>query len=193
MFEVVLREDNSAPVQLAIGQAYLAANDFTSASEAFERARKLDPHLPGLHFAIGASFWKQQRAADAIAAWREELKTEPGSFETNFALGAALVERSRFGEGERRLSAARSLRPDHAPTLYYLGRIAWKRRGPEALTLVRRSVELDGSNRAARYLLAQIYTARGWKQAAAREFAAVRALSNRQVDEDVDILSSARK
>lgn len=193
LFSEVAMAENSAAVQLAIGQAYLAVNDLASAEEALKRAAALDPKLPGLHFALGSARWKRQQSAEAIAEWQQELKTDPGNFEASFALGAALAESNESDTAEPHLKKARALRPAHGPTLYYLAKIAWKRRSPEAAILLKESVKLDPSNRPAHYLLAQIYKAQGNTQAAARELAVVQDLARKQVQDDIDILENIKR
>jgi tetratricopeptide (TPR) repeat protein len=192
-FRLALSAGDTAAVQLAIGQAYLAANDFDRAIAALKRAVELAPKLPGLHFALGSGYWKQQRVSEALAEWRAELAVDPNSFEAGFALGAALIETRQETEGERQLRSALALRPDHAPTLYYLGRVLWKRGDIRGVKFLEESVGLDPSNRAAHYLLARAYKQQGRDAAAARHFAAVEDLSRRQVAEEVDIIESATK
>lgn len=192
-FALALADGDTAAVQLAIGQAYLGINDFERAGTALHRALALDARTPGLHFALGSSHWKQQRIREAISEWRTELDLDPNSFEANFALGAALVEKKDDMEGEQRLRRAMALRPDHGPTLYYLGRVLWKRNDVRGLRLLEKSVKLDAGNRAAHYLLARAYKRRGDEQAAARHFAIVENLGRMQVEQDIDIVQSATK
>ena len=188
----VLADERSAAVQMAAGQAYLAAADFEKAHAALARALELDPALAGGHFARGSAYWKQQMPDQALEEWQRELVVSPRSFEAHFARGAALVEANRLGEAEPHLTEARRLRPGHAAAQYYLARLYWKTKRP-ALLLLEASVKLDPENRAARFLLAQIYKSLGRIQAAHRELAAVEALAKRQIQEDIDIIEKARR
>ncbi|MFN0100907.1 MAG: tetratricopeptide repeat protein [Bryobacteraceae bacterium] len=192
LFAGVLQKEKSPAVQLAVGQAYLAANDFDAAQAALERALALDAKLPGGHFTLGAIFWKRQMPGEAIGHWKRELELDAVHFESCFAVGAALVENNKLGEAEPYLVRSRGLRPAHAPTLYYLGRIFWKT-GRTAAPLLEESVKLDPGNRAAHFLLAQIYKAQGNTSAAARELAAVKELAGQRVQEEIDILEKARQ
>ena len=185
----LLKDDESAEVQLVLGQAYVAATEFEQADRALRRAIQLKPGLAGARFYLGALRWKQQNEEEAIAAWREELKLDGNSFETLFALGAVLAEKGQFDEAGRLLVQARAKRPRHAATLYFLGKIAWKRGDTTALNLLEESVRLDPKNRQARYLLGQIYAARGRRADAAREYAAVRTLGLEGVQQEIDILA----
>lgn len=191
--EEALRDQNSAEVHLAVGQAYLAANDFQQAEDAFRRALELKPSLPGGHFSLGAARWKQQDEEGATAEWRAELKLGERSFEALFALGAILAEKGRHEEAETLLTHARRMRPTHAATLFYLGKLLWKQRRDGALALLEKSVKLDPENRQARFLLAQVYKALGREAEAARELEAVRKLAAQGVQRDADILEEARQ
>lgn len=186
MLEELLRQEDTPEVQLLLGQAHLAANEFVPAEAAFRRAVALRPETSGAHFLLGAVAWKRQDAPAAIAEWREERKRDPQNFEAAFALGAALAEKGETAEARTVLEMALVLRPRHAPALYYLGRLRRSR------ALLERAVQLDPSIRPAHYLLAQIYRAQGLTAEADRELAAVRRLSQSGVQEDIDIVQSAR-
>ena len=192
-FTLALSSAESAATQLAIGQAWMGNNDFERAEAALRRALTLDARLPGIHFTLGALHWKQQRTPEAILEWERELAVDPRSFEASFALGAALVESKNELRGEPYLRDAHSLRPEHAGTLYYLGRLAIKRGSPEGIQLLEQSVRAEPANRAAHYLLAQAYRSEGNTAAATRHFAVVESLGRKRVEEDIDILESARR
>lgn len=192
LMEEFAGNENSAAVQLALGQAYLGINDFDNAAARFNRALELNPSLPSAHFFQGITHWKQQDVDGAIGEWRLELQRDPASFEALFALGAALAEKGDQDEAKALLTKARGMRPHHAPTLFYLGKLAWKQRRPDAAELLERSAKLDPNNRAAHFLLSEIYRAQGRPQDAARELQAVRRLSAKSVQEDIDILQSSR-
>lgn len=193
LFSSVLSDDASPAVRLAVGQAYLAANELEQARNEVEHALSTDPKLPGAHFTLAGIYWKQQQAGKAVDHWRRELALDPSHFEANFALGAALVESRNLRDAEPFLIKARHLRPQHAPTLYYLGRLYWRLNRPSAAALVERSVQLDPANRGARFLLSQIYKAQGKTQAAREQLAALEALSRKQVQEDIDLFQKARQ
>ena len=192
LLEQLMGGEDSPEAQVVLGQALLAENRLQEAESAFRTAIRLNPRLEGLHFFLGAVKWKGQDVAGAVAEWREEARRAPQSFEAVFALGAALAEKGDPDEGKAWLEQADRMRPNHAPTLYHLGKLAWKARRPGALVLLERSVKLDPDNRAAHYLLAQIYRARGRAREAERELAEVQRLSEAGVREDIDILEGSR-
>lgn len=192
ILEALEQKEDSAEVQLVLGQAYMAENDFDQAERSFRRALEIDPSLRGVHFHLGASRWKQQDERQAIEEWREEVMRDPANFDALFALGAALAEKGDPGEAVKFLAKARGMRPAHGPTLYYLGKLAWKERRPDALELLKHSVAADPDNRAAHYLLAQVYRVLGRTRDAENELVIVRRLSQAHVLQDEDIVQGAK-
>jgi tetratricopeptide (TPR) repeat protein len=193
LLDELLGREDSPQAQVLLGQALLAENRLEDAANAFRTALRLNPNMEGVHFLLGAARWKAQDAAGAIAEWREELRQDPQNFDAVFALGASLAENGAAVEATIWLERARRMRPNHAPTLYHLGKLAWKAQRPEALELLERSVKLDPSNRAAHYLLAQIYRACGRQQDADRALAVVNRLSEDAVRQDLNILEGFRR
>jgi tetratricopeptide (TPR) repeat protein len=188
LLDDLLRQDDSAEVQLLLAQAHLAGNEFAPAVQSLRRALELKPSLRSAHFLLGVAAWKQQDVETAVAEWRRELELDPRQFEPAFALGAALVEKGKNAEARSYLEKALVLRAAHAPSFYYLGKLAHAERKPEARVLLERAVKLDPSIRPAHYLLAQIYRAAGLSAQAERELAAVRRLSAAGVQQDIDIV-----
>ena len=191
LLEQLVGRDDSPEAQVVLGQALLADNRFEDAEKALHQALRLNPQLRGVHFLLGAVKWKTQEAPAAIDEWREEVRRDPSNFEAVFALGAALAEKGDPAEARPLLEKADRMRPNYAPTLYHLGKLAWKEKRAGAQALLERSVAGDQDNRAAHYLLGQIYRARGRVAEAERETAEVRRLSEAGVREDVDILQGA--
>lgn len=185
-----LASSDSAPVQLVLGQAHLAANDFPKAERCFRRALELEPGLKGAHFYLGAAQWKQQNAEAAIAEWSTEAARDPANFDCAFALGALLVEKGNAAAAAPHLNRARAMRPDHAATLYYLARTAPASRRAEAVAMLERSVKIEPSNRAAFFLLARFYKEAGRTRDAGRALAEVQKLADAGVREDIDILEN---
>jgi tetratricopeptide (TPR) repeat protein len=183
----LLDRRDSAEVEMLRGQAMFAENRFDEARAAFELAARLNPRLETVHFHLGATYWKQQQIPEAIAEWRRELAAQPESFQPNYTLGAALA---LFGspEAEPLLRKAVGVKPRSAQALYQLAKLVWQRsKSEEAVSLLERSVASQPKYREARYLLASVYQALGRKSDAAREFSAVRAISERELQRTRDI------
>ena len=187
----------TAPALLVVGQSQLAANDFDAAEKALGRAARLDPSLPGVHFTLGASRWKQRDIVGALTNWREELRVDPSNFEAAFALGAVLAEErvenaTASAEAVQLLESAVARRPQHGAALFHLGKLAWKLNRPGAQALLERAVRAAPENRQAHYLLAQIYKASHRPQDAARHLAIVQRLAAREMQRDIDVVEEAK-
>lgn len=183
----LLERRDSAEVELLRGQALFAENRFEEAREAFQLASRLNPKLGDVHLHIGASYWKQQRTAEAIEEWRRELAAHPAEFQPNYTLGAALAL-AGSAEAEPLLRKAAGLKPHNAQALYQLAKLVWQRsKSAEAVSLLERSVQSQPNYREAHYLLASVYQSLGRKAEAAREFALVRKISDQELQRTRDL------
>lgn len=194
LLEPLLASD-SPDVQFVYGQALFEEGSYVKALEVLQQVQKAKPDAPQLSFYLGAIYWRQQRTDDAIAAWRKELDANPGSFQSNYTLGAALA----FGgpptskEAEQHLRKALQLKPQHPQTLYQLGKILWTRsKSPEAVTLLERAAKNQPDYREVHYLLASVYQTLGRRADAQREFAVVKKLSEAEVQKSRDLFEEGK-
>lgn len=196
LLEDLLRNENSAEIQLLLGQAHLASNRYSEAMLALRKSLELNPGS-WAHIYLGATHWKLQDVKSAILEWREALKIDPNSFEVTFVLGAALAETSSGRDGADEawtlLEQARRMRPQHGSTLYHLGKLAWKASRPQdAKALLLASVEYDPNNRYARYLLSQVYRSLGNLDEARQQLEIAKGLYSEAVTRDRDIFDDLR-
>jgi tetratricopeptide (TPR) repeat protein len=184
--------EESAEVQFLRGQIFVQDNDLDAALTAFEKALQLKPALAKVRFEIGAIHWRKRNAEAAIEAWRAEHEANPRSFEANYALGAALALSAAAREqAEPYLRAALKIKPRHPGASYHLGKLLWTQsKSREAVGLIESAVSGDPESREARYLLATIYQSLGRKADAAREFAEVRRLSEKEVKRGRDLFEA---
>lgn len=187
----LLAEANSPELLLAMGQALLVEERFDEALETLLRARTLQPTLPTLALHLGAVHWRKKNVPQALAEWRQELRSAPDSPQANFTLGAALAQSGGDPvESERLLRAALARKPRHARANYQLAKLIWqKKRNPEAVACLENAIAADPRYREAHYLLATVYQALGRKPEAARAFAAVKRLSAEEVATQRDLFS----
>lgn len=190
-----LLASESPDAQFIYGQALFEEGSYVKALEVLQQVQKAKPDMPQLGFYLGAIYWRQQQTDDAIAAWRKELTANPGAFQANYTLGAALA----FGgaatsqEAEKYLRKALQLKPQHPQTLYQLGKILWVRsKSPEAVPLLERAAKLQPDYREAHYLLASVYQSMGRRAEAQREFAVVKKLSEADVQKSRDLFEEGK-
>lgn len=194
VLQPLLERNDSAEVQLLLGQALFGDGRLDDALDAYQRAGQLNPNLPMLHLHLGAVYWRKQDTDAALAEWRRELALHPGSYQANYTLGAALALSTSGGdEAVALLRKAVRLRPRSAAALYQLAKLLWQRsKSQEAASLLERSVQADNKYREAHYLLGTVYQSLGRKQEAAREFALVKKMSQEEVNRTRDIFELGR-
>lgn len=187
----LLEQGNSPEVLLTVGQALFVEDRMDEALDAFLRARSLSPALPTLGLHIGAVYWKKKQTAEALAEWRKELKSHPDSAEAQFTLGAATAMSGGDKiEAERLLRSSLARKPKHARANYQLAKLVWQnKRSVEAVKCLETSIAADPDYREAHFLLANVYQGLGRKVEAAREFAAVKRLSARELSAQQDLFS----
>jgi tetratricopeptide (TPR) repeat protein len=189
-----LENESSAEVQFVRGQALLEDGQLDEALAALETARRLNPNLPQLRMQIGAVQWRRKDTEAALTLWREEWKANPSSFSANYTLGAALaLSQQNRTEAEGLLRTAVRLKPGHAGAAYHLGKLLWqKSRSPEAVGLLERAAKADSGSREVHYLLATAYQSLGRKVEAAREFARVKELSEKELRRSRDLFETSQ-
>jgi tetratricopeptide (TPR) repeat protein len=187
----LLEQGNSPEVLLTVGQALFAEERFDEAMTTLLKARELSPTLPTLGLHIGAIHWRKKQNAEAVAEWRNELKAHPENPEAQFTLGAALAMTGGDKiEAERLLRASLARKPKHARANYQLAKLVWqKNRSVEAVTCLEKSIASDPDYREAHYLLANVYQSLGRTADAAREFAAVKRISAKELSRQQDLFS----
>jgi tetratricopeptide (TPR) repeat protein len=190
----LMEQAKSPELLLAMGQALLVEERFDEALESLLQARALRPKLPTLALHLGAVYWRKKEVDKALAEWRTELETTPESVQGMFTLGAALAMANRDKvEAERLLREALRRKPKHARANYQLAKLVWqKNKNPEAVVWLERAIGADGEYREAHYLLATVYQALGRRAEAAREFAAVKRLSAKELATQQDLFSESQ-
>ncbi|MBI3681264.1 MAG: tetratricopeptide repeat protein [Acidobacteria bacterium] len=194
VLEPVLASEDSAELQLTLGQVMLQEDRMDEAMAAFEKARSLNSNLPQLRLHIGALYWRQRKTAEAVAEWRAEHKAYPRSFEAVYTLGAALaLNPEAREEAEKLLRKAAAMRPRNAHANYQLAKLVWqKSKGEEAAVFLERATQADAEFREAFYLKGTVLQALGRKAEAAQAFARVKELSEKSLARQRDLFSESQ-
>jgi Flp pilus assembly protein TadD len=151
------------PAQAALlsGRACYESTLFDEAVAELERARKLDPALPGVWRELGKTYVSLRRSDDARAALQEAVRRDAGDVEARYFLGALQVQEGS-AEGVPLLEGVRELRPEFWGSYYYLGKAALARGAPaDAVRLLRRASELRADDASVLYLLVRALKAAG--------------------------------
>ncbi|MGC1521663.1 MAG: tetratricopeptide repeat protein [Steroidobacteraceae bacterium] len=84
-------------------------------------AAALAPEEPRHHFGLGQTLQALRRHAEAAAAYRRALHSDPSSADTHFALGVALQSHGDHAGAIVAYESAVALKPDHAGAIGNLG------------------------------------------------------------------------
>jgi len=157
--------------QLFWQQRYVQARAFYERAVAFEPTfARAWSQIAILHAWLGAWFGhrEEDRAAAEKAAHRA-LELAPDLADAHVAAGVALAHAGRGQEAERYLARARALEPGLWDAWYFSGCTAWHQgKLGEALAFFERAAKLDAEDYQSLSLAAQIYEARGDREATVR-------------------------
>ncbi|MFN7920457.1 MAG: tetratricopeptide repeat protein [Bryobacteraceae bacterium] len=194
VLDPLIERGDSAELQLTLGQALLNEGRLDEALAAFEKVRAISPAFPSLRLHVGSVYWRQRKTQEAISEWRAELAARPGDFEATYTLGAALsLNPATQAESERLLRAAASARPRNARANYQLAKLIWqKSKSQEAAVFLDRATIADPEFREAFFLYGTVLQALGRKPEAARAFARVKQLSERDLERQRDLFSESQ-
>lgn len=119
--DLVRRNPDFAPVQVALGEALVLSREFgrRSDADAFAGARiparaavRLDPQLAAGHRLMGfIAYWRDGDLAEAKARFRKALALDDGDSMTHFWLGNILSDHGDHAAGLAELDRARLLQP----------------------------------------------------------------------------------
>ncbi len=128
LLEAIPGGDRSAPVQAALGRAYLASYVFSKdvstaslAAESARRAIRLAPTLPEAQITLGEVLTETGRAGEAVSVLRKVLARDPGSVPALLALVTALRRSGDAGGAEEAARRVVELRPTSPVAFNRLG------------------------------------------------------------------------
>ena len=150
-------EAESAAGHLLAAQMMIRIEFHEMADAELKAALARDPRLPHANFLLGQNAVFRNRLEDAVAHFRRELEVNPASAMTLYRLGEAY---SRVPDWDRAIPALQQslwINPFFSGPYIVLGR-AYVAKGQlqTAEGMLRRAVEYDPNNKAARYLLGQV-------------------------------------
>lgn len=182
MFQVV---PDSAPLHVALAEAYEQDTNLEGALAEYRKAVELDPKLAGVRVRMGRLLWKARRFDEAQPEIEAELKNDPGNADAKYYLASIYLYRD---DDARRaiplLEEFVRVRPAEKNGYFELGRALLKEnRAPPAVAAFEKAAALSPDEPNLHYLLAQAYRMAGRGADAAREFDASKRLRAAQVDD----------
>lgn len=156
------RADRDRDVRVALGQAYLAVDDFAAAYDQYSQAVSLGPTDPQLHFAAGTLASRLRRQTEAIAHLRLAHETEPSNAQYALFLGQAELEAGNYAPATAALARARHAAPDDPRVWGMLAEIALRENKAElALQHASRARHHDPDNDAWKIIQARALNRQG--------------------------------
>ncbi len=114
LLDRILRNGDSAEARFLLGTRMFESGDFPAAVKQFASAIDLNAHLPQLQSFYGQALLNTGDPDAASAAFRQELGSNPGDFDSNLGLAQILIARKQFHESAPLAKRALLLHPDSA-------------------------------------------------------------------------------
>jgi len=106
-----------------LGDRYVQAEALRTAETLFQAGLRWDPEAAGMYNNLGSVYLRLGDVPEAGRTFEAGLQRDPDSFELTLNLGIACSAQGLFERGEKVLRQATTLRPEHAPAHYELGRV----------------------------------------------------------------------
>jgi len=172
-----LSQVKSAEVYMILGEAMLGVKNWQGALEAFRKAEKMDPAMPGVYADLGAGLAAMAELDDAKAAFLKELARDPNNFKGNYLLGQLDRVQGDDADALKYLQKANELQSDNPGPAYELCVLAVKNQDYQKAEASLESIlQKYPSLTDAHVLLAQVYFRLHKTQEAMRERAIAAAL-----------------
>ncbi len=158
---IALAPKEMAVLWAGLGEAELAAGNLEEATRALQRAHELAPSDPGVRsrlaeglFARGLIASRSGATEEARSWFREALSADPEILRRRHESAVRLEGAKRYGEAAATYREILAVDPDHAPTLFNLGRaLLLASRPEEAATVLLRGLAIQEDPRARAILL----------------------------------------
>ncbi len=161
----------SADLSVLLGEAYAQQGDFDRATDAFQRALRLQPNVARANAGLGVIYLRQGKHADAEAALRAEIARSPEDYQSQQNLAVVLEAEQRGEEATTLLRRVLQARPGFADARYELGKILLAQGdAQEAVEHLEASVRLAPQDANCHYQLGRAYQKLGRTSEAQKEF-----------------------
>ncbi len=168
---------------------HMDRTEFSKAIDAYGRALRKQPRLPGLRYALGQAHRRMGSFEEAARWLEDELDRNPHHALARYGLGSLLLDRGRPAEALPHLMRAAAADPESSEVRFDLGRAYLETRDYAAAAREFEGYARSGEgNDRVHFLLASAYRGLGRTDDARRELEIYRDLSRqrlRQVQDDV--------
>jgi tetratricopeptide (TPR) repeat protein len=177
-FRQLLRsQPDSAAAHILVGEALDGLDKTSEAIAEFEKAAKVSPREPNVHFGLGFLYWKSHEYEKAKLAFETELRHDPDNAEALAYLGDTEMELGNREQATSLLTRAVALKSDVRIAHIDLGVLLLQdKRYKEAVSEFQKAIKLDPTQPDAHYRLAHAYQDLGQSVEAEKEFRLVQQL-----------------
>jgi tetratricopeptide (TPR) repeat protein len=182
VFSKILADHPDVPeLNVVLGQAYAAQDDYESAVTSLKRALDLNRQVAEANATLGLIYLKQGNLPDAIAALRAELAAHPDDVRARYTLATALDLDSQTAEALTQLRTIVAANPAHADARYLFGKILLAQgQAADAAAQLEAAARLAPGDANVHYQLGQAYQRMGRTELAAQAFEAYKKLKDKQ-------------
>jgi cytochrome c-type biogenesis protein CcmH/NrfG len=184
LLTMALTDPDGARMHEMMGRELARHGDEAQAIVNLREALKINPHLPGAHFALGELLYNssnEQLQAQATPELQAALADDPNDEKTHLLMGEAAAKRGDTKTALSEDSRAVELQPDDADALVELGKVLMTmNEDPKAQEMFERAVKTDPSNTVAHYRLSMLYRRQGKSDEAAQHMAAYKKYKDMQ-------------
>jgi len=158
---------------LAAGEIVARNRDWHDDMALLTRTLAVEPHASYMRTDFAVLEWNQHHEAQAEADWRRALADMPDNVVALSNLGMAVLQKKQYGEAERYLQQAISLRPNFAAPHTHLGEtFAAEGDNARAASELLRAVEINPLSTQTRNALGKFYYQTGNLTGAAEQYRA---------------------
>jgi tetratricopeptide (TPR) repeat protein len=143
-----------------MGDSYQLRRDYPNAQAEYKKAIEKcpDPSLPGLHYALGSSYWLEAKWDLALEEFQKELEISPYDYMTNWKLGDTYLLKRDYDDARIYLTKAIKEHPDFGQAYRDMGKLCLQADQPqEAVGYLKKVTQLAPEEPTTHYLLAQAY------------------------------------
>jgi tetratricopeptide (TPR) repeat protein len=124
----------------------------------YQKAVAKAPNIPGVHYALGNAYWKENDLDKAEHEFKEELKLSPENYLATWKVGNIYLSRQQFDQALIYLQKALEQKPDLGQAHRDLAKLYLRTHKPDlAVSQLKMVAELDPREASAHYLLSQAY------------------------------------
>jgi tetratricopeptide (TPR) repeat protein len=184
----------SAKYLFTLGQSYYNNGSYSSASDLFDIAIKLDPSLAQAHYLKGNALARLGNPRPALACYEEAVRLSPDNALYHFQLGQVLSTLGEKARAEGELKRSVELNGAYAQARYELARIYFESsRDDLARAQLEEAIKANPGFEGSFYLLSQVYARMGRREDALRMLKQFQAIKQQRQEQQRALIGSSSK